>query len=96
MILRKNKCNKETVAKVVRIYNNQFNEFDVMRVEYLVNGKKYYIEEPIKSYKQLIQWGIVIINNTSFPVIQDLKIGKELTVLYNPKNPKKAYIKENK
>ena len=95
MIFGKKKCIKETVGTVVRLYDKG-NDFPfVMRVEYIVDGQKYYVEETVKMINEKIRKSLFVVGQRQIPVIHELEIGRQVTVLYNPSKPKRAYIKEN-
>lgn len=95
MIFGKKKCTKETIGKVVRLYDKG-NEFPfMMQVSYTVDGKTYCIEESVKLINEKVNKGFFLIGQRQVPAIHELEIGRQVTVLYNPNKPKMAYIKEN-
>lgn len=95
MLFGHKKCTEKTIGKVVRLYSKGSNFPFMMRVEYTVNNKTYFVEESVKLKNDKIKNNFLIVGQKQVPVIHELVVGKELTVMYNPNKPKRAYIKEN-
>ena len=95
MIFGRKKCTAKTVGKVVRLYDKGSEFPFMMQVMYIVDNKTYYVEESVKLINEKVNKGFFLIGQRQVPAIHELEIGRQVTVLYNPNKPKKAYIKEN-
>ncbi len=64
-------------------------------VAYTVEGQNYTITENVTSKSEAIKIGFIPIGQRKIWQVKKTNIGEELTIIYDPNNPKKAHIKGN-
>ena len=82
--------NEDSNAHTSTWNNNTSKTLDVTD-----DNKTYYVEESVKLINEKVNKRFFLIGQRQVPAIHELEIGRQVTVLYNPNKPKKAYIKEN-
>lgn len=66
-----------------------------LTVSYTVNGQDYTITENITSKSEAIKIGFIPIGQRKIWQVKKINVGEELTIIYDPHNPKNAHIKGN-
>ena len=85
---------REVNGTVLSIRSKGIDNPTVVTVEYKVKKEIYKVKESIKLKSKTIKFLFIPIGQKKVPVMEFVK-GQEVTVVYDTKNPKKAYIKEN-
>jgi len=85
---------KEVKGIVLSIKSKGIDNPTVMTVEYKVKKETYKLKETIKLKSEPIKFLFIPIGQKKVPVMEVVK-GQEVIVVYDVKNPKKAYIKGN-
>lgn len=85
---------KEVKGIVLSVKSKGIDNPTVMTVEYKVKKETYKLKETIKLKSESIKFLFIPIGQKKVPVMEVVK-GQEVIVIYDVKNPKKAYIKGN-
>lgn len=85
---------KEVKGIVLSVKSKGLDNPTVMTIEYKVKKETYKLKETIKLKSEPIKFLFIPICQKKVPVMEVVK-GQEVIVVYDAKNPKKAYIKEN-
>lgn len=85
---------KEVKGIVLSVKSKGIDNPTVMTVEYKVKKETYKLKETIKLKSEPIKFLFIPIGQKKVPVMEVVK-GQEVIVVYDVKNPKKAYIKGN-
>ena len=85
---------KEVKGIVLNVISKGLDNPTVVTVEYKVKKETYKLKETIKLKSEPIKFLFIPIGQKKVPVIEVVK-GQEVIVIYDAKNPKKAYIKGN-
>lgn len=85
---------KEVKGIVLSVKSKGIDNPTVMTVEYKVKKETYKLKETIKLKSEPIKFLFIPIGQKKVPVMEVVK-GQEVIVIYDVKNPKKAYIKGN-
>ena len=86
---------KEVIGSVIDVKSKGIDCPTIVTVEFKVKKEVYKIKETIKLISKPIKLWIIPIGQKKVPKLE-LKKGQKVTVVYDPNNPKKAYLKENK
>ena len=68
----------------------------VITVAYEVDGVEYSVTESVRRKSEAIRLGRIPIGQRQVPVMGAVVEGTKVTVIYDPKDPKKAVIGENR
>lgn len=68
----------------------------VLTVAYEVDGVEYSVTESVRMKSEAIRLGPIPIGQRQVPVMGAVEEGTKVTVIYDPKDPKKAVIGENR
>lgn len=90
-----NTCTCEGAGKVLSIKAMGQDHRTMIVVKYTVNGKDYTVEESLKLKSQAIKLGFIPIGQKRVPVMGDTSVGSTAYVMYNPKNPGEAFLRDN-
>lgn len=85
---------KEVKGIVLNVKSKGLDNPTVATVEYKVKKETYKLKETIKLKSETIKFLFIPIGQKKVPVMELVK-GQEVTIIYDVKNPKKAYIKGN-
>ena len=85
---------KETKGTVLSVKSKGLDNPTVVSVEYKVKKETYKLKETIKLKSEPIKLLFIPIGQRKIPVMEFVK-GQEVIVIYDIKDPKKAYIKGN-
>lgn len=66
-----------------------------LTVAYTVAGQDYTITENVTSKSEAIKIGFIPIGQRKVWQVKKINVGEELTIIYDPNNPRKAHIKGN-
>ena len=86
----KKKCTSAATGRVIKCQSLGLDSPTLVYVEYCVDSKTYIIKEYLKLKIEVD--GLI---QRKSPVLGDVKSGTKVRVLYNPANPKKAYLPDN-
>lgn len=67
-----------------------------IRVEYQVDGKTYEVIETVKMKSEFIKLGPIPIGQRKAPRLPTTEVGRNAVVCYDPENPRRAYLRDNK
>lgn len=68
----------------------------VITVAYEVDGVEYSVTESVRMKSEAIRLGPIPIGQRQVPVMGAVEKGTKVTVIYDPKDPQKAVIGENR
>ena len=68
----------------------------VVTVAYEVDGVAYSVTESVRMKSEAIRLGPIPIGQRQVPVMGAVEEGTKVTVIYDPKDPKKAVVGENR
>lgn len=85
---------KRTYGTIIEHKNKGIDYPSVITVEYEVDNKKYKITETVKLVNKVIKLGFLPIGQKKIPKI-NCRVGNVITVIYDEKQPEKAYIDGN-
>lgn len=95
MLLIKRKCTKEVAGTIVEVWQDRGRPNRVY-VEFFANGFLYTISERVRFFYKTVKIGGFSVGRYKVPKIKDLKQGTAVHVKYNPENPCRSYIVENR
>ena len=92
------RCTKETVGVITKKYipSESYNTEMCITAEYTVGGITYKVDEYIGQYKEEHPEAERKRDRVQYKYYIQGKVGDSVAVMYDPENPKKAYLKENK
>lgn len=84
-----------TSGKITSVKNCGLDYPTKIEVEYFVDGIRFSLVESVKLKSKLIKFGFLPIGQKKVPRLPSIKVGTEVTVVYNSHNPTQAYIDGN-
>ena len=93
--MNKKKYTAETTGTIVKSLLVSILDTPRLTVAYNVNGQDYTITENVTSRSEVIKLGFIPIGQRKILQVKKIKVGEELTIIYDAQNPKKAHIKGN-
>lgn len=67
-----------------------------VRVSYVVSGMRYEVIESVKMKSQAIKLGPIPVGQKQVPTLPTTDVGAAVAVCYDPANPGRAYLRDNK
>lgn len=93
--IRKSKikvCTAETTGKIFKV--KFLNPGRCIHVKYLVGNNVYFCKETVKAHSDAIKLGKILVGQRKIECIKG-GISDTTSVMYDPNNPKKSYLKDN-
>lgn len=88
-------CTKETVGIITDLLIRGQDYPTRISVTYTVEGHSYTINDTVKLKSEKIKLGFLTIGQKRVPTLNDERIGSQVRVQYNPRNPAEAYLPDN-
>ena len=92
------RCTRETAGIITKKYipSESYNSQMCITAEYTVGGITYKVDEYIGQYKEEHPEAARRKDKVQYKYYIQGSVGDRVAVMYDPENPKKAYLKENK
>ena len=90
----KKKCTAETIGTIIKKRWN--GELWFITAEYFVDGRSYTVKEQLTYHvDKKYEVGKIPIGIHSVSALENIDIGANVRVLYNPDKPKQSYLPDN-
>lgn len=94
--MNKKKCTAVTMGTIVERRDLGFERPIVIKVQYVVDGKTYAINDTLKYRREAIKLGFLPIGQRKVPKLENNQVDTSVRVAYNPEHPDMAYLPDNK
>jgi uncharacterized protein YkuJ len=95
MLVDKNKCTARTAGRIASVHCHDADGSKTIAVKYYANNQIFQIKETVRTKSEPIKFGWLTIGHRVRPCLPFAKEGDVVTVLYDPADPQRAYIKRN-
>lgn len=95
MFGKKKRCTATAEGVVTNLRKNGSDFPTIVTVCYQVNGTSYELRESLKLKSEAIRIGFLPIGQRKTPILKNVQSGLHVTVLYDPKHPSTAYLRDN-
>lgn len=92
---KKRRCTELAEGRVVGFHSYGGDFATVIFVRYTVHGREFELKENARYKNEAIRAGKIPIGQRKAPVLGDISVGDAVAVMYNPKKPSDAYLRDN-
>lgn len=88
-------CTAVTIGTIVERRDLGFDKPIVIKVQYVVDGRTYVINDALEYRSKVFKLGSLPIGQMKIPKIGSNQVGTSVLVAYDPERPDEAYLLDN-